>query len=160
MNRYVNAETTYHTMNLIQLGAEVQTVPGKMVYVKFRLPKGLEVSYVYHINKNNHYFLERIKPYPLPIKEIEHAEDVIRLIQIDFEQFSTAIESSKVDEFVEINREMHQAMKSFEDLFLYFNIPTETITKIHSHIRDIQSTIEKASKTSERLYFGKDPDNL
>ncbi len=160
MNRYVNAEATYHTMNLIQLGAEVKTVSGKMVYVKFKLPKGLEVSYVYHINKNNHYFLERIKPYPLPIKEIDTAEDVIRLIQIDFEQFSTAIESSKVDEFVEINREMHQAMKSFEDLFLYFNIDNDTIKTIHKHIKDIHNTIEKAAKSSERLYFGKEPDNL
>jgi hypothetical protein len=160
MDRYVNVETTFHMMNLLQLGATVQVVSGKMVYVQFELETGLKVAYVYHINKNNHYFLERIKPYPLPIKEIENAKEVIELIQIDYEQFKNAVHTNKIHEFVETNKEMHQTMKSFEDLFLYYNVPENIIHQIHENLNAIQKTIKETSEKSERLYFKKDPDNL
>ena len=52
-----------------------------------------KLSYVYNINKSNRYFLERLKPYPLPLKEYESEEDVIETIRLDLEHFQNAAHS-------------------------------------------------------------------
>ena len=89
MDKYLNSEANQHVMKLVLLGAQVQLVSGKMVYVKFVLENDFQLSYVYHINKNNKYFLERIKPYPLPIKEFATTDEVIDIIKLDYNHIKT-----------------------------------------------------------------------
>jgi hypothetical protein len=55
----------------------------KKIYVEFKLENDLEFAYVYHINKKGKYYLESIKLYPLPVKELETPEDGVELIRID-----------------------------------------------------------------------------
>ncbi len=160
MDKYINSETSQHIMKLIQLGANVQVVSGKMVYVKFVLEHDLEVSYVYHINKNKKYFLERIKPYPLSLREFDSASDVIETIKIDFNQYTNAVKSHNIQKFVKINKDLHETIKAFEDLFLYYNIPTELISKIETSIGEIRNYITKSSTECNRVYFDKDPENI
>lgn len=160
MDKYVNSEVNQHLMKLIQLGANVQVVSGKMIYVKFLISDDVEVAYVYHINKNNKYFLERIKPYPLPLREFNSANDVINIINIDYNQYKNAANSKKIKDFVHINRDLHNTIKSFEDLFLYYNIPTDCVTKLEKNLEEIKATIKTASTESNRIFFDKDPDNL
>ena len=160
MNKYVNSETTFHLMNLLQMGASVQVVSGKMVYVQFKLKNNMEVSYVYHINKKDKYFLERIKPYPLPIRELETANDVIDLIKIDFKQYTNAAHSHNIKEFVEVNKNLHKTMMALEDLFLYYNVPKTLIDDLNNNIIEIRNKIKDSAKECERVYFTKEPDNL
>jgi hypothetical protein len=160
MNKYIKSEVTQHIMKLLQLGANVQVVDGKMVYVKYLITPTFEVSYVYHVNKHKKYFLERIKPYPLPIKEFDTVNDVIDIIKIDIEQYTNAINCSKTKKVIEINSKLHQSIKCFEDLFLYYNIEDETIDKIEKSLDEINNQIKEASKKSKRVYFKKEPDNL
>lgn len=160
MNKYVDSEVNQHIMKLIQLGANVQVVGGKMIYVKFVLTNDCEVSYVYHVNKNKKYFLERIKPYPLPLKEFNCVKDVINIINIDLEQYRNACNSHNIRDFITINKELHHTIKAFEDLFLYYNIPTECVEKIKSNIDEIKSVISKNISDKNRIFFDKDPDNL
>lgn len=151
MDKYLNSEVNQHILKLIFLGANVQVVSGKMIYVKFTLTDTLEVAYVYHINKKNKYFLERIKPYPLPISEFNTAEDVINTIKTDYLQYKNAVNSTNINNFVSVNRTLHKTIKSFEDLFLYYNIPVEYITKIENNINEIKETIELATNESNRI---------
>jgi len=160
MGKYVNSEATFHLMNLLQLGADVHVVSGKMVYVQFNLENGSEVAYVYHINKNEKYFLERIKPYPLPIKELESPLEVINLIKIALEQQNIAKESHNMQEFIDVNLKLYNTMKSFEDLFLYYNVPKELMDDIDQAMDDIQAKINDSDKKCKRIYFEKEPDNL
>ncbi|PAT01353.1 hypothetical protein CI105_07175 [Candidatus Izimaplasma bacterium ZiA1] len=160
MNKYINSEANQHVMKLIQLGAAVQVVSGKMVYASFKFEQDVEVSYAYNINKNNKYFLERIKPYPLSIKEFENPEDVIELIKIDYDQFTNAVKSHNIKNFIKINNSLNKSIKAFEDLFLYYNIPAEYTQKIEHNIEKIQETIQKASKECNRVFFTKEPENL
>jgi len=160
MNKYINSEANQHVMKLLLLGASVQLVSGKMVYVKFQLENNIEVSYVYHINKKNNYFLERIKPYPLPIKEFCTAEEIIDIIQLDYFQYKNAVKSKNIREFIEINKDLHKSMKSFEDLFLYYNIPLESLNTIKKNISEVKALIAKGPESYERLFFDKDPENL
>ncbi|MBI9009900.1 MAG: hypothetical protein JEZ05_07700 [Tenericutes bacterium] len=160
MNKYINSEASQHVMKLLLLGANVQLVSGKMVYVKFTLENDIQVAYVYHINKKNKYFLERIKPYPLPIREFDTADEVIDIIQLDFHQYENAAKSRKIREFINLNKEMHSVMKSFEDLFLYYNIPEASLNSIKENVLKAKETILEASKSANRVFFEKDPENL
>jgi len=160
MNKYIDSEAKQHVMKLVQFGAKVQVVSSKMVYVKFNLDQDIEVSYIYNINKNNKYFLERIKPYPISIKEFDTDREVIDVIKIDYYQFANAVKSHNIHEFVKANKELHQVIKSFEDLFLYYNIPHDAITNIDKNIKEIQEIISKTASKSNRVFFDKDPENL
>lgn len=160
MDKYVNSEASQHIMKLLLLGANVQVVSGKMVYVKFKLNENHEVAYVYHINKNNKYYLERIKPYPLAIKEFDTDADVVEIIKIDYMQYMNAINSHNIDHFINININLHKTAKAMEDLFLYYNISNEVFNTIEENIQNIHDLIKKASTESKRLFFDKDPENL
>jgi len=100
MNKYVQSETNQHVMKLIQMGADVTVVSGQMVYVSFDINDEIKVSYVYNINKKNRYFLERIRPYPISVKEFETAEDICNIIKIDVEQFRNAVKSHNIHDFI------------------------------------------------------------
>lgn len=160
MNKYVQSEMNQHVMKLLQMGAEVKVVSGELVYVSFDITEDIKVSYVYNINKKNKYFLERIKPYPISVKEFETAEDICNIIKIDVEQFRNAVKSHNIYEFIKINCNLHNTILTFEDLFLYYNIDSHTFDEIKDHVSGINDIIQNAKKTSKRVYFGKEPDNL
>ncbi|MBN2604835.1 MAG: hypothetical protein JXR62_03280 [Bacilli bacterium] len=160
MNKYVNSETNQHTMKLVQMGADVKVISSKLVYATFILEDNIEVSYVYNVNKKNKYFLERIKPYPLTVKEFDSQEDLITIIKIDLEQFDNAAHSHNVHDFIKIGQSLNQTIKNFEDLFLYYNISKECVSDIHEHIKNINDLITQSQKTSTRVFFKKDPEHL
>jgi hypothetical protein len=160
MNKYIESEANQHVMKLRQMGAEVTIVSGQMVYVSFDINDDIKVSYVYNINKKNRYFLERIKPYPIAVREFESADDICNIIKIDIEQFKIAIQSHNIKEFIQINYDFHKTILMFEDLFLYYNIKHDTISTIEEAIDKIHKAIIDAKETSSRVFFEKDPDNL
>jgi hypothetical protein len=160
MNKFVNTEVSQHVMKLIQMGADVKTVAGKMIYVKFNINDHVKLAYVYHINKNNNYFLERIHPYPVEIDEFKTQTELIDMIKVDVEQFTNAERSRNVNEFVDMNKELHQTIKKLEDLFLYYNVRKEYLEDIHKYINFINAQIEDAVHHCERLYFKKEPKHL
>ena len=160
MNKYVHSETQQHVMKLIQIGADVNVIRSNMVYVSFILENGVEVSYVYNINKKNRYFLERIKPYPVAVKEFESPDDVVNIILLDYKQFKIAVKSKKIKNFIEINNSLHKTIKAFEDLFLYYNISRPDITEMEKHVQEMNALIKRINMESERLFFEKEPENL
>jgi len=159
MRKYINAEAMQHSMKLIQMGAKVNQVNSKMCYVTFQVGK-IELEYVYNINGKGQYFLERIKPYPLPMKVYEKEEDLIDIIEIDVEQFKNATKSHNIDEFICINSKLNETIKKFEDLFLYYNVAEIEAKNIVAKIYEIQDIIKETKEASERVYFRKDPDNI
>jgi len=160
MSKYVHTETKQHTMKLLQMGANVKVISSQMVYVSFDITEDFTVSYVYNINKHNKYFLERIKPYPIDLKEFDSTDDVVNIIKIDVEQFRTAVKSHKIHDFIKINRDFHDIILSFEDLFLYYNIGEQCVEKLLVNVKEIKQTIKDARIPSTRVYFGKEPEHL
>jgi hypothetical protein len=159
MRKYVNAEALKHSMKLNQLGGNVTQINGKMCYVQF-VVNNYELEYVYNINPKGQYFLERIKPYPLPLKEFNNEDDVVNIIEIDLEQFTNATQSHNIDAFVSISSKLNETLKRFEDLYLYYNVPEVETKIILEKIEEIQSEILKTKETCERVYFRKDPEFL
>lgn len=159
MKRYIGAEASEHEMKLIQMGAQVEQINGKMCYVRFKLDS-MNVDYAYNINKKGRYFLERISPYPLPIREYENESDIVKVIDIDIRQFKNAINSKNYETFTDINKELHMTIKAFEDLFLYYNVPAMKAESIMEKIKQIQDEIHETQSQSERVFFEKEPDYL
>lgn len=159
MRKMINAELEAQSMKLRQLEANVNEINTKMCYVSFDI-SGFRLEYVYNINDKGNYFLERIKPYPLPLREFDGREAMVDIIEIDVEQFRNVIKSHNINEFIEISRMMNLTIRKFEDLFLYFNVPKETTESISQKLTDIQFEIDKAARTANRLYFKKEPEHL
>jgi len=155
----MNAEVMEHNMRLRQMGADVQVINSKMCFVVFQVGE-IEVAYCYNVNKKGRYFLERTKPYPLALREFEKEQDVIDVIEIDLEQFRNASKSHNIEGFIAINRKMHQMLRKFEDLFLYYNVPSEEVDIIKARLEEINQEIDKTKTSAERVYFKKNPDNL
>ncbi len=159
MRKMIDAELTLHSMELTQMGAEISIVNSKLCFVKFHVNE-IDVMYVYNVNKKGKYFLERIEPYPLPLKEFEDESDIIKIIKIDLEQFKNATKSSNIKTFININRKLHRTIKKFEDLFLYYNIPEGPVMDIMEKLIEIDDKIDEIKQVSDRVYTKKDPDNL
>ncbi len=160
MNRYIESESSQHVMKLVQMGGDVKVVSGKLFYVEFQVSEQLEVAYVYHLNKHNKFFLERTKPYPIPVREFDSADAICDIIKIDVEQFKNAANSHHLEKFIDINSEFHNMILTFEDLFLYYNVDHATFERIQQDIDDIHKRINDAKESASRVYFGKEPDYL
>lgn len=158
-NKYLSAEIMQQSMKLKQMGAEVTVINSKLCYISFDL-SGFKVSYVYNVNKKGRYFLERIKPYPLPLREFENENDVIDIINIDLDQFKNAIKSHNIDKFIAIARKLDNVFHKFEDLFLYYNLPEAEIKRLYDEILQFESDIERIKDTAERICFEKEPEFL
>ncbi len=159
MKKLIDAEVAFNSMKLRQMGADVKVINSKMSYVKFDI-NGFKVSYVYNINKHGKYFLERISPYPIALREFDDEDDIIEIIKIDLEQFRNAVKSHNIKSFIDINRRLSEVIKKFEDLFLYYNVPEEENTIIYEKLNEIEKEIEKTKNSAKRVYHKKDPDFL
>jgi len=157
--KLVDFEASKHLIELTQLGAEVNQINSKMCYVKFVLGE-IKLSYVYNINKKGKYFLERIMPYPIPIREFDDESDVIKIIKFDLKQYRNALESRPLDRFIEVNLSMSQVMRKFEDLFLYYDIDEEQCSGILEKIDSISKDILDLKDKSKRTFFEKEPYHL
>lgn len=159
MRKLIEAEVMQYSMKLQQMGAKVNVINSKLCYVSFDIG-GFTVSYSYNVNAKGKYFLERIKPYPLPLRVFEREEDLIEIISIDLDQFKNAICSHNINDFIDISRHLSMQLKKFEDLFLYYNIPGDEVKILIGHLENIDEDIERIKEKSERLFFMKEPENL
>lgn len=159
MKGYVNVEVDQQTIRLQQMGGKVKVINSKLCYVDFDI-SGFKLQYVYNVNKKGNYFLERIKPYPLALKEFETEQDIVDIIGIDVDQFKNAIRSHNASSFVDIARQLNLTLKKFEDLFLYYNVSAENVAETLTKLNDLSTEIDRMKEQSERIYFKKEPDNL
>ena len=86
---------------LKKMGARVIDIQGVMSLVKFNI-NGTIISYIYHLNDDNSFFLERIKPYSMPVGNYESEEEIIDVIKIDIAQFENAMHSHNFSRFIEL----------------------------------------------------------
>ncbi len=159
MRKMVKATELHQTMKLRQMGADVEVINSKLCYVKFQV-NDFEIAYVYNINKKEEYFLERTKPYPLPLKTFKREEDIIEVIAIDIEQFKNLSSSKNINEFISFLKQMRLAVNKFEDLILYYNISKDDTKEFQSILESLNKKIDDCKDESDRLYFKKNPDFL
>lgn len=141
------------------LGARVLDIQGIMFYVKFKI-NGYKISYIYHLNPDNTYFLERVKPYSMVVGDFNTEEDIVDVIKVDIDQFKNAMNSNNFGRFIEVDNNISKLVRIFEDLYLYYNIQAEDIDNLNDEIKKILLTIKDIKSHSDRVYFKKDPEVL
>jgi len=144
---------------LRSLGARVLDIQGIMFYVKFKI-NGFKISYIYHLNPDNTYFLERVKPYSMVVGDFKLEEDIVDVIRVDIDQFKNAMQSNNFTKFIDVDNNISKMVRIFEDLYLYYNIKSDDIDRINGEIKGLLHTIKDIKSHSERVYFQKDPDVL
>ncbi len=160
MKGLINTMALAETMKLREMGAKIQSVNSRMVYVKFE-EEGIQIEYAYSINTSGKYYLERIKPYPLPLREFVKEERLIEIIEIDLDQFRNAIIMHKdIEPFIHVSKDFHRVFQRFEDLYLYFEVSDEALQVVHEKLTEIDMLIKETVGTSKRIYHRKEPDTL
>lgn len=144
---------------LRSLGARVLDIQGIMFYVKFKI-NSYKISYIYHLNPDNTYFLERVKPYSMVVGDFNTEEDIVDIIKIDIEQFRNAMNSNNFSKFIDVDNNISKLVRIFEDLYLYYNINAEDIDNLNEEIKKLLGTIKVIKSHSDRVYFKKEPDVL
>jgi len=144
---------------LYDLNCDVVSVAGSMYIVKYHLNQ-VTLSYAYHENKNGSYFLERIKPYIMPAGDFQNELAVVDAIEIDIEQFKNAEKSSHFSEFIEDDKILTGIVRSFEDLFLYYNIESNDLESLKSEINNVHNLIFEIKNKSSRVFTKKNPEFL
>ncbi len=156
----MNAEALAETMKLRNMGAKIQSVDSKMCIVKFE-EAGVQIEYAYSVNSSGKYHLERIKPYPLPLREFTREEKLIEIIEIDLDQFRNAIKFlESLAPFIALGNDFHHTFQRLEDLYLYYEVSPETLEAIHGKLREIDAIISDTAKEAKRIYHRKEPDTL
>lgn len=141
------------------LGARVLDIQGIMFYVKFKI-NNTKISYIYHLKPDNTYFMERVKPYTMPIGDYTTEEEIVDLIKIDIEQFRNAMNSHNFDTFIKVDNNISKLVGIFEDLYLYYNISEEDLLSLNSEVKNVLDTIKTIKSKSDRVYFKKEPEML
>lgn len=137
---------------LRQIGAsQITKVRGILYFIKFKLNQDIEISYVYNINAKNQYFLQRIKPYPIPQGIFTDEYEIVSFIKKDLNKFTMAMNSSNFNLFLNVTKKLNLASYNFEDLFLNYNVNSDDFEKLDKALDDILNEIKFAKNNSEGL---------
>lgn len=137
---------------LRQIGAsQVTKVRGLLYFIKFKLNQDIEVSYVYNINAKNQYFLQRIKPYPIPQGIFTDEYEIVSFIKQDLNKFTMAMNSSNFNLFLDITKKINLASYNFENLFLNYNVNSDNFEKLDKTLDGILNEIKLAKTNSKDL---------
>ena len=82
---------------------DIRKIHGILYFIEFEIDDKLKVSYTYNINAKNKYYLQRIKPYPIPEGVFEKEYEVVSFIEKDIKKFTNAKKSNNFDLFLNIN---------------------------------------------------------
>lgn len=144
---------------LSELDADIVYYHGLQCFVKFNI-EGYEISYGYNINAKNKFYLQRIKPYPMPAGVFDDVNDVINVIKIDIDLFKNAVKSGKLEKFISISTEILNVVRNFEDLFLYYNVSPEIFNELNQIIGILKDKILTGARESKRVYTENDPKTI
>lgn len=137
---------------LRQIGAsQVTKVRGLLYFIKFKLNEDLEISYVYNINAKNQYFLQRIKPYPIPQGIFTDEYEIVSFIKKDLNKFTKAMNSSNFNLFLSVTKKLNLASYNMENLFLNYNVNSDDFERLDKELNDILNEIEFAKTNSKDL---------
>lgn len=133
------------------LGAsDIQRIHGILYFVTFKAGDK-EVSYTYNINAKDKYFLQRIKPYPIPEGIFSDEEQVVEFIKRDLKKFRNAEHSHNFSQFVEVTNKISATSKEIEHFFLNYNVDKECLEALSTELATIHRIISEAKTRSEHI---------
>lgn len=130
--------------------AKITKIHGFQYHIIFEVTSDFNVSYVYNVNPNNEFFLQRVDPYPIRHGLFENEHQLVDFIKEDIAKFRNAANSSNFHKFIDISRKVEELKEKTEAIFLNYNIDKkelqdldENLTKIREGLFDIAAHSEK-----------------
>lgn len=127
-------------MELRQLGATVKSVHGIVCYISF-LIENVKITYLYNINKDNEYFLQRINPYPLSVGAFSTENDIVKFIKSDIAKFEYTSTHECFKRYIDLNLSFQQALTDIEDLFIHSDMSEHNFEMMEDAIRNLNNTL-------------------
>lgn len=128
--------------SLKQLGAKISQFNSQMHLVEFDINEKCIVSYIFTITKEDKFYLQRLRPYPLWEEKYTSVDKIIKFIEKDIAKFKNAANSNNFDKFIEIAQSSVFISKYLEDLFLNYNIDREMLDNLETGIKEIMEMIQ------------------
>lgn len=139
-------------VNLRQAGAsKVIENSSAMYLVEFDLTDRLTVSYIYNITNKEKYYLQRIKPYPIPQGMFADEQEIVTYITKDVNKFRNAILSSNFQTFLDVTKNVSTVTDRIEELFLNHNVDGADLILLNDKIDTLISTIDEIHKGVKTL---------
>ena len=137
---------------LRHIGAtSIKKINSILYFIEFDIDKDLKISYAYNINSENKYFLQRIKPYPIPEGVFDKESQVVGFIEKDIKKFMNAKNSNNFELFLNITNELSTMCVDIEKLFLNYNIDKIDLSTLKNELSDISSLFDECKVRSPKI---------
>lgn len=130
---------------------EIKKIHGILYFIEFEIDDNLKVSYTYNINSKNKYYLQRIRPYPIPEGVFDKEYEIVSFIEKDIQKFINAKKSNNFDLFLKITDELNTICFDIEELFLNYNIDKMDLDKLKYELDNILNLFENSRKRSPKI---------
>lgn len=143
----------YAIDELRDAGCTVDEIDNDLVYVKYYIHPDsnpdlqFKLKYTYHRDNHGGFFIDRIKPYSLPLGGFGTEEEIVNFILSDIELFRNAVNSNKFSEFVTLGNMIEKFKHSFEAFFLYKNVEAGDFDFIS---KEVSVIIDKIMELSDK----------
>ena len=136
---------------LRQIGAtSITKVKGYLYFIKFKIDD-LEVTYTYNINHKNHYFLQRIEPYPLSKGSFSNEMEIVSFIRKDLSKFKAAKRFTNFDKFLDISSKITALQRETEDLFLNYDIRDIHMDELEDSLSNFSNIISNSKINLKKI---------
>lgn len=129
----------------------IKKINGILYFIEFDIDKDLKISYAYNINSQNKYFLQRIKPYPIPEGVFDKESQVVAFIEKDIKKFANAKNSNNFELFLTITNELSNMCADIEKLFLNYNIDKIDLSNLKNELNDIACLFDECKLRSPKI---------
>ncbi|MGL5749001.1 MAG: hypothetical protein ACRCXT_00625 [Paraclostridium sp.] len=130
---------------------DIKKINGILYFIEFEIDDNLKVSYTYNINSKNKFFLQRIKPYPIPEGVFNKEYEVVSFIEEDIKKFTNAKKSNNFDLFLSITKELNTICVDIENIFLNYNIDKKDLDILKSELDSILNLFEYSKRKSLKI---------
>ncbi len=127
--------------DLKHLGANFIDIEGDIYQVSFNFEL-IQITYVYGIDDESNFFLERIQPYILFLGNYSSEEEIVKVIGSDVYQFKQKITSSDFLTFLDVNNHFSHIIKTIEKHYLNERLSESEMLFIIGKIEEIYNKIQ------------------
>lgn len=126
--------------DLKHLGAKFIDIEGEIYRVSFKFER-IQITYVYGIDEESNFYLERIQPYILFLGNYFSEEEIVKVISSDVNQFKQMMTSTDFLTFLDINNRFSHISKTIEKRYMSARLTESEMLFIIGKIEEIYNKI-------------------
>jgi hypothetical protein len=153
--RAVSAEQDHAGMLLRQMGADVKDMHGLICLVRFPAEDG-EVTYVYTLNAEDEYYLQRVAPCPMSAGVFPSADAIAAFIQSDVRAFQNAAQCGRYPAFVALSSRLTALARALEDAFLRCDVPGDYLDEAEEDVDALEKRLAEMKENALFLFSEKE----